>query len=115
MTGGAQGLGRAIAERFVAEGARVVVGDIDLEAARAAAAELGSAALAVRCDVASEDDPVLADLAEGRARGVVGSPHFFARGLDVFCPTLRIRTEDGQFHVEQAGAELDRLWAASFA
>ena len=34
VTGGAQGLGRAIAERFVAEGARVVIGDIDLDAAR---------------------------------------------------------------------------------
>ncbi|MGZ6754872.1 MAG: SDR family NAD(P)-dependent oxidoreductase, partial [Nocardioides sp.] len=41
ITGGAQGLGRAIAERFVAEGARVVLGDVDLDAARATAAALG--------------------------------------------------------------------------
>jgi 3-oxoacyl-[acyl-carrier protein] reductase len=32
ITGGAQGLGYAIAERFVAEGARVVLGDVNLEA-----------------------------------------------------------------------------------
>ena len=55
VTGGAQGLGRAIAERFVAEGAQVVVGDVDLGAAEECAAALGSA-LAVRCDVTSEDD-----------------------------------------------------------
>ena len=37
VTGGAQGLGLAIAERFVAEGARVVLGDLDLGATEAAA------------------------------------------------------------------------------
>ncbi len=57
VTGGAQGLGRAIAERFVAEGARVVVGDVDLAAAERCAAELGEGnAVAVRCDVTSEDE-----------------------------------------------------------
>jgi 3-oxoacyl-[acyl-carrier protein] reductase len=55
VTGGAQGLGRAIAARFVAEGARVVVGDVDPAAAEATARELGDAT-AVRCDVTVEDD-----------------------------------------------------------
>ncbi|WP_019929609.1 3-oxoacyl-ACP reductase FabG [Nocardia sp. BMG111209] len=55
VTGGAQGLGLAVAERFVAEGAHVVLGDVDLDRARAAAAELG-AAQAIRCDVTSEDE-----------------------------------------------------------
>lgn len=55
ITGGAQGLGFAIAERFVDEGARVVLGDINLEATQAAADKLGGAdvARAVRCDVVS--------------------------------------------------------------
>ncbi|WP_293305605.1 3-oxoacyl-ACP reductase FabG [Mycolicibacterium sp.] len=58
ITGGAQGLGLAIAERFLAEGARVVLGDLNLEATQAAAEGLGSAALArgVRCDVTSAAD-----------------------------------------------------------
>lgn len=53
ITGGAQGIGFAIAERFVSEGARIVLGDLDLGAAEAAAKQLGSAevACAVRCDV----------------------------------------------------------------
>ncbi len=48
-------MGLAIAERFVAEGARVVLGDLDLEATEKAAAGLGGpdVAAAVRCDVTS--------------------------------------------------------------
>ncbi len=57
VTGGAQGLGLAIAERFVAEGARVVLGDLDLTATEAAAAGIGGdVAAAVRCDVTSAAD-----------------------------------------------------------
>jgi 3-oxoacyl-[acyl-carrier protein] reductase len=58
ITGGAQGLGFAIAQRFVAEGARVVLGDVNLEATEAAAKQLGgeTVAAAVRCDVTSADD-----------------------------------------------------------
>jgi len=58
ITGGAQGLGYAVAERFVAEGARVVLGDLDLEATQAAAQRLGgdAKAVAVRCDVTRTDE-----------------------------------------------------------
>ncbi|MGU3650362.1 3-oxoacyl-ACP reductase FabG [Mycolicibacterium sp. A43C] len=53
ITGGAQGIGFAIAERFVSEGARVVLGDLNPEATEAAVQRLGgsSVAKAVRCDV----------------------------------------------------------------
>src|SRR6201998_2451128 len=40
VTGGAQGLGFAIAQRFVAEGARIVLGDVNLEATESAATTL---------------------------------------------------------------------------
>jgi 3-oxoacyl-[acyl-carrier protein] reductase len=58
ITGGAQGIGYAIAERFVAEGARVVLGDLDADATELAAQRLGgpSVARAVRCDVTEESD-----------------------------------------------------------
>lgn len=60
VTGGAQGIGLAIAEAFVAEGARVVLADLDGDAATAAADGLnGSAgrdvALGVACDVVEAD------------------------------------------------------------
>jgi 3-oxoacyl-[acyl-carrier protein] reductase len=53
VTGGAQGIGFAIAERYVAEGARVVLGDLDPAATDAAVEKLGGSAVAaaVRCDV----------------------------------------------------------------
>jgi 3-oxoacyl-[acyl-carrier protein] reductase len=58
ITGGAQGLGLAIAERFVAEGARVVLGDVNLAATEVAAKQLGGSdvAVAVQCDVTQSAD-----------------------------------------------------------
>ncbi|MDT5152370.1 MAG: 3-oxoacyl-[acyl-carrier protein] reductase [Mycobacterium sp.] len=58
VTGGAQGIGFAIAERYVAEGARVVLGDLDLDATESAVAKLGGrdVAAAVRCDVTNADE-----------------------------------------------------------
>jgi 3-oxoacyl-[acyl-carrier protein] reductase len=51
ITGGARGIGRGIAAVLAAEGARVVIADIDAAAAEGAAAELGEGALAVATDV----------------------------------------------------------------
>ena len=69
VTGGAQGLGYAIAEQFIAEGARVVLGDLNIDGTRKAAEALGGpdVARAVRCDVtaaADVDALVAAALAE---------------------------------------------------
>src|SRR5918994_1176324 len=68
VTGGGTGLGKAIAAEFARLGAAVVVAsrkDEHLEAARAALAELGGGALAVRCDIRSADDVAAAfDAAE---------------------------------------------------
>ncbi|ONF73702.1 3-oxoacyl-ACP reductase FabG [Amycolatopsis keratiniphila] len=54
VTGGAQGIGLAIAELFAAEGAHVVLGDLDGDAAARAAEKLGG--IGVRCDVTNADD-----------------------------------------------------------
>ncbi|MEV4729741.1 3-oxoacyl-ACP reductase FabG [Saccharopolyspora sp. NPDC049426] len=57
ITGGAQGIGLAIAERFAAEGARVVIADLDGGAADAAAKGLDpDNVLGVACDVVSAAD-----------------------------------------------------------
>lgn len=54
VTGGATGIGRAIAQRFAAEGARVAVLDVNAEQGPATAAALGG--LFVACDAGSADD-----------------------------------------------------------
>ncbi len=56
VTGGAGGIGRAIAERYAAEGARVVVADVDGDARRGRRRAASRSALGVACDVTSRDD-----------------------------------------------------------
>jgi NAD(P)-dependent dehydrogenase (short-subunit alcohol dehydrogenase family) len=56
VTGGASGIGLATTRRFVGEGARVVVGDVDEGALARVAEELGDAVAAVRCDVTVDAD-----------------------------------------------------------
>ncbi len=51
VTGGAQGIGRAATERFVASGARVAIWDHDTARAETAAREIGPAVKAYACDV----------------------------------------------------------------
>ncbi len=57
VTGAASGIGKAIATRLAAEGACVVIADLDLEKAQAAAAELGNTdvAIGVAANVADAD------------------------------------------------------------
>jgi rhamnulose-1-phosphate aldolase/alcohol dehydrogenase len=57
VTGGGSGIGKAIAQRLAAEGACVVVADLDLAAAEAVAKEIGSSdvAVAVGADVSSAE------------------------------------------------------------
>jgi len=72
VTGAAQGIGRACAEVFAKEGARVVLADVSEEAGRAAAAALAAAgheALFVRCDVARKAEVEAAVAAAVRAFG----------------------------------------------
>ncbi|MGD1241410.1 SDR family oxidoreductase [Mycobacterium seoulense] len=54
VTGGAHGIGRALAEELTDRGARVVVADLNVERAQRVAARIGG--LAVACDVAAVDD-----------------------------------------------------------
>ncbi|MFO1067353.1 MAG: 3-hydroxybutyrate dehydrogenase [Geminicoccaceae bacterium] len=54
VTGAASGIGKAIAELYAREGARVVIADLNLDGANATAREIGSDAMGVAMDVTDE-------------------------------------------------------------
>lgn len=58
ITGGARGIGLGFAREFVKEGARVVIADINIGAARTAAESIGTSASAKQLDVTKVDDIV---------------------------------------------------------
>ena len=99
VTGGAGGIGLAVAERFAAEGARVVVADLKADAAGAAAETLRRAgapdALGVACDVSSEEQVEAAAAAAvgrfGRLDAVVNNA-----GLMTFKPIDELTRADWQ-------------------
>lgn len=55
ITGGARGIGRATAAVLTGQGMRVAIGDLDLEAARETAAQIGPSAVALPLDVTDRD------------------------------------------------------------
>jgi NAD(P)-dependent dehydrogenase (short-subunit alcohol dehydrogenase family) len=83
VTGGGNGIGRALARRFAAAGARVVVNDLDAAAADAVAGQIGGRALIG--DAATEDG--VAALVEA-AREYLGE-------VDVFCANAGVGTGGG--------------------
>jgi NAD(P)-dependent dehydrogenase (short-subunit alcohol dehydrogenase family) len=95
VTGAGSGIGAALARRFAAEGGRVVVNDIDAEAASAVAVACG--ATAVPGDAASEDG--VADLI-GVAREVLGE-------IDLFCANAGVARPGGE---EASEAAWDASW-----
>ena len=71
VTGAGMGIGRATALRFAAEGANVVVSDINDEAARAVATEIGETSIVNHCDTSVEADVAAAIEAAIKAFGAI--------------------------------------------
>lgn len=98
VTGGASGIGAALAGSFAERGARVVVSDLDGEGAARVADEVGGTA--VTTDVS--DSGAVADLVD-RARDCLGE-------VDLFCANAGVAATGG---IEGEGAATAADWARS--
>ncbi len=92
ITGAARGIGRAIAERYVHEGALVVIADLDAAGAQAAAAALGEGCTGLALDVTRQDsiDAMVASVVSrhGRIDILVNNA-----GIFDMAPTIEITRE----------------------
>jgi 2-dehydro-3-deoxy-L-rhamnonate dehydrogenase (NAD+) len=84
VTGAARGIGRAIAERFAASGARVAIWDVDGAAARAAAQEIAGA-IDLACDVT---EPATIDAALAATEARLGAPDILVNNAGISGPNL---------------------------
>ena len=95
VTGGASGIGRAMARRFAADGARVVVADRDAAGAAAVADEIGGVAIPTDVGVEAEVAALVS-----RTLGELGA-------IDLFCANAGVALAGG----EEAS---DEDWLGSF-
>jgi len=104
ITGSARGIGRAFAEAYVREGARVAIADINIERAQATAEEIGPAAYAVQMDVTRQDS---IDSAIGACADKAGGLDILINNAALFdlAPIVEITREsyDRLFSINVAG------------
>ena len=104
ITGSARGIGRAFAEAYVGEGARVAIADINIERAEATAKEIGPAAYAIQMDVTRQES---IDAAIGTCVKEAGGLDILVNNAALFdlAPIVEITREsyDRLFSINVAG------------
>ena len=105
ITGAARGIGLAFARAYIAEGARVAIADINLEAAKASAEGLGEGAVALHLDVTKQDS---IDACVEQAEAEMGGIDILVNNAALFeaAPIVEITraSYDKLFSVNVAGA-----------
>ncbi len=96
ITGGASGIGRGLVERFVAEGARVVIADVETDRGEALASSLGSAAVFRHTDVS---DPEQVGALVSYAVENLGGLHVMVNNAGISSPLRKLLDDDlADFH-----------------
>ncbi|MHB8050534.1 MAG: SDR family oxidoreductase [Coriobacteriia bacterium] len=111
VTGGASGIGKAIAEAYHEKGATVVLVDLKVEAAKAEAAAIGDGVAAYGCDVSdpASVDAVVTEIVEAFGRidilvnsaGIVALAPAEELGIDAWDMTIKVNLS-GTFFMSQA-------------
>ncbi|MFA1701973.1 SDR family NAD(P)-dependent oxidoreductase [Mycobacterium intracellulare] len=91
VTGGASGIGRGLVERFVAEGARVVIADVEADRGEALAASLGDNALFQPTDVS---DPEQVGALVSAAVAKFGGLHVMVNNAGISSPLRKLLDDD---------------------
>lgn len=91
VTGGASGIGRGLVERFVAEGARVVIADVETDRGEALAASLGTSAVFRRTDVS---DPEQVGALVSGAVEKFGGLHVMVNNAGISSPLRKLLDDD---------------------
>lgn len=110
ITGGAAGIGRATAERFIEEGARVVIGDVNWDVGEATAAALGSSARFDRIDVT---DRAAVQTWIDSITDHYGQIDILVNNAGVLRDGLLVRVKDGQVVKQMAEADFDLVVAVN--
>lgn len=115
ITGAAQGMGASHARKFVEEGAKVVITDINLEAAQALADELGENAAAMKLDVSKADN--WAEVLE-KTEEVFGVTNVLVNnaGVGIFKPLEELTEADFRltFEIDELGVFLGMKTVAPY-
>ena len=102
VTGGASGFGRGIAERFVREGARVIVADLNGAAAAEVVQSFGNGAIAVEADVTKKGD----------VQQVIATADEVFGGLDILVNNAGF-THKNQSLMTVSEEDFDRIYAVN--
>ncbi|MFT3728344.1 MAG: SDR family oxidoreductase [Terricaulis sp.] len=103
ITGGASGIGKALARAFAARGAFVVVADLERDKVDAAVAEIGDRARGFVCDLAQAD----------AAEALINDAFAWRGRLDLVCSNAGIG-RNKKLKNEPLGEEAERLFAVNY-
>ena len=115
VTGGASGIGKALAKAFLGEGMKVVIADVEEPALKSASEELGSGVLGVVTDVS---DPLSVQALADQVFDTHGACHILCNNAGVAAPNLDLwETEPSDFQwvhgVNVHGGEFLRVISTS--